>query len=105
VERTTRLFWYRRVMTSKKSPQSEMLTAHGLSAQYGTLQCVAMHRVSNHPVSGSTNGSTIKLMAGMKDSQRIDWGGNIERVRDGIFVLPKQMRYQTAPCPVPIPRS
>src|SRR5271155_4154549 len=69
------------------------------------LQCVAIDRVSNHHVAGSTTESTVELIGEAEVSQLVDCCANVALVRDGSVVLPKQMRYQTAPRPVPVPRD
>ncbi len=69
------------------------------------LRYVAKSRAANHRVAGSTNGSTNGLDREVQDSQLVDSSAKVALVRDGSVVLPKQMRYQTAPCPVPVPRE
>jgi hypothetical protein len=69
------------------------------------LRHVADSRAPTHRVAGSTTGSTNGLVREVDDSQLVDCRAKLSFVRDRSVVLPKQMRYQTAPCPVPARRD
>jgi hypothetical protein len=89
---------------SRRLSAARNVRHHVFTARSGTLQSVAMDRVSNHRVAGSTNGSTNDSTRDVERPQPLDCRANLARVREGSVKLPKQMRYQTAPCPVPVPR-